>query len=371
MTYMSIWTRRVISAALTLIALGGIASAQDNWRQEWEKTPEWKKTFEAAKVEGTVVIGMAPRVDQRNFLLKQWKEDFPEIELSLSIINSSKFVPATIAERQAGKYLWDIWNSGPNRNLVNSKLVDPMEPELILPETKDPAIWGGWDNVFYDSERKYVLALVNDLESPYYNAKVISPDVAKAQGLKLLLDPAYKGKIVFFDPRVSGPGEPYLPFFRDILGEDGLKKLVVDQEPVFVSSLNDAAQAIVRGKAVIAIAGRPQSDLAPFVQAGLKLDVRQIGNTPETAYLGTAGSTVAVFNNRPHPNAARVFVNWIASKRIGELLSKATGYDSRRRDVAPLDPSFAVIPGAKYVESQRPENEGHVLMEKVRHWRPE
>ncbi len=365
MTDMFIGLRRLSCAALALIAVAGVARAQEDWKQRWEKT------LAAAKAEGTVIVGMAPRVDQRNFLLKQWKEDFPDIELSLSIINSSKFVAATVAERQSGIYVWDVWNSGPNRNLVESKLVDPLGPELILPEVNDPQVWGGWDNGFYDIDRKYVLALVNDLESPYYNAAVISPDVAKAQGLKLLLDPAYKGKIVFFDPRMSGPGEPYLPFFKDVLGDDGLRTFIVDQEPVFVSSLNDAAQAIVRGKAVIAIAGRPQSDLAPYIQAGIKLDVRQIGNTPQTAYLGTAGSTVAVFNRRPHPNAARVFVNWIASQRIGALLSKATGYDSRRRDVPPLDPNFAVIPGAKYIESQRPENDGHVVMDKVREWRPQ
>lgn len=365
MTHMSCCVRRVACAALMLISVSGAAPAQADWQQEWEKT------LAAAKAEGKVVVGMAPRVDQRNFLLQQWKQDFPDIELSLSIINSSKFIQAMIVERQAGKYLWDIWNSGPNRNLAEAELVDPLGPELILPEVSNPEVWGGWDNVFYDRDRKYILALVNDLESPYYNAKVIPPSVAKAKGLQLLLDQAYKGKIVFFDPRISGPGEPYLPFLNDVLGEDGLRRLVVDQQTVFVSSLNAAAEAIVRGKAVIAIAGRPQSDLAPYRQAGVNLDVRQIGNTPETAYLGTAGSTVAVFKQRPHPNAARIFVNWIASKRIGELLSKATGYDSRRRDVAPLDPSFAVIPGAKYVESQRPENEGHVLMEKVKQWRPE
>ncbi len=365
MTQLSIRLQRAFGAALILIALGGVACAQEDWKQEWEKT------LAAAKAEGTVVVGMAPRVDQRNFLQKQWKEDFPDIELSLTMISTSKFIPAINAERQAGKYLWDVWNSGPNRNLVGSKLVDPLLPELILPEVKDPAIWGGWDNGFYDSERKYDLALANDLESPYYNAKVVSPDVVKAKGLKILLDPAYRGKIVWFDPRITGPGEPYLPFIVKVLGEDGLKKLVVDQEVVFVSSLNEAAQAIVRGKALFAIAGRPQSDLASFYQAGLKLDVRQIGNTPETAYLGTAGSTVAVFNQRPHPNAARIFVNWIASKRVGELLSKATGYDSRRRDVPPIDPNFTVIQGAKYIESQRPENDGHVFMEKVREWRPQ
>jgi len=361
----SVCVRRVLCAALMLIVSSAVALAEEDWKQEWEKT------LVAAKAEGQVIVGTAPRVDQRDFLQKQWKQDFPEIELSISIINTSKFIPAIIAERQAGKYLWDIWNSGPNRNLVGANLVDPLQAELILPEVKDPAIWGGWDNGFYDIERKYDLALANDLESPYYNAKLVSPDVVKAQGLKVMLDSAYKGKIVMFDPRVTGPGEPYLPFLINVLGGDGLQKLFVDQEVVFVSNLNDAAQAIVRGKAVFAIAGRPQSDLASYYKAGIPLDVRQIGNTPETAYLGTAGATVAVFNRRPHPNAARVFVNWIASRRIGELLSKATGYDSRRRDVPPLDPNFAVISGAKYIESQRPENDGHIIMEKVRQWRPQ
>src|SRR5262249_941020 len=112
MTHLSFCVRRLACAVLMLMSLGGAALAQEDWKQAWEKT------VSAAKAEGKVIVGMAPRVDQRNFLIKQWQQDFPDIELSLSIISSSKFIQTMIVERQAGKYLWDVWNSGPNRNLA-------------------------------------------------------------------------------------------------------------------------------------------------------------------------------------------------------------------------------------------------------------
>jgi ABC-type Fe3+ transport system substrate-binding protein len=97
--------------------------------------------------------------------------------------------------------------------------------------------------------------------------------------------------------------------------------------------------------------------MKPFVEAGITMDTRPLGNAPNAAYLGTDGATVAVFNQRPHPNAARVFVNWIMSKRIAVGLSQAQVYDSRRSDVAPIDPTQARIPGAKYVQAQKDEND--------------
>ncbi len=352
-------------AVLMLVAMAGAASAQASWQAEWDKT------VAAAKTEGKVVVGMSPSTVRRDFLLKQWKQDYPEIELSLSIISSSGFVPQVTTERAAGKYLWDIWHSGPNFEVIKAGLLDPLQPEMILPDVKDPALWGGWDDAFYDDGKQLEMGLVNDLESPYYNAAVIAPERAKAEGLKVMLDPAYKGKIVWFDPRVTGPGEPFLSLFAHVFGDEGLKKLVVDQDPVFVGNMNDAAQAIVRGKAVIAVAGKPQSNLADYTQAGVKIDVRPFGATPETAYRGTDGAALGVFTKRPHPNATRVFVNWIMSKRIAALMSVAVQYDSRRKDVRPLDPNFTMLPGAFYIDAQRAENHAREYMEKVREMRPQ
>ncbi len=191
--------------ALGLNLRGAAAQSAD-----WQKT--WDETVAAAETEGQVIVCMSPGTARRDFLLNQWKADYPKIDLSLSTVSGSSFVPRVMTERAAGRYLWDVFNSGPatGYTAIRGGLLDPLAPELILPEVKDPAVWGGWDNAFYDTEKKYVLALVADLLAPYYDAKRIPPAEAKSLGLRLLLQPAYKGKIVWYDPRIEGAGATFL-----------------------------------------------------------------------------------------------------------------------------------------------------------------
>jgi ABC-type Fe3+ transport system substrate-binding protein len=73
------------------------------------------------------------------------------------------------------------------------------------------------------------------------------------------------------------------------------------------------------------------------------------------------GGGLGVFTRRPHPNAARVFANWVMTKKISEGISRADQYDARRNDIPPLDPNFAVIPGAKYVQAQRVEHDEMIV----------
>jgi ABC-type Fe3+ transport system substrate-binding protein len=361
---------RIVFRLAAFVLLLGPALAQP---ADWQAA--WARTLAAARQEGKLVMCVSPGAPRRDYLLKQWKEDFPDIELSVSTVSGSAFVPSVVTERAAGKYLWDVFGSGPNTGVtaVRAGLFDALLPELILPEVRDPAIWGGWEDAFYDADKKYVLGLLIDLETPYYNALIVPPDKAKTLGLKLLLDPAYRGRIVWYDPRIEGPGSPHLPLIARVLGEESLRRLITEQEPVFVGNFNDVASAIVRGKADIGLGGNSRLVLKEYYAAGMKLDVRPLGNNPEVAWRGTDGNTVAVFNKRPHPNAARLFVNWLMTKRIAAGIARVQDYDSRRADVPPLDPDFAVIPGAAYVDAQREENDTLMrrLMAEAKRLRPQ
>ena len=68
----------------------------------------------------------------------------------------------------------------------------------------------------------------------------------------------------------------------------------------------------------------------------------------------TAGNgLMALLNRAPHPNAARVFLNWIASREGLEVLSRAYLYATTRNDV---DESFLLKeeipqPGVPYFDS--------------------
>ena len=82
---------------------------------------------------------------------------------------------------------------------------------------------------------------------------------------------------------------------------------------------------------------------------------RPLGNSPSVgAYKNVGGSFAYVFNRRPHPNAFRVFVNWVMTKEVQTGMSRAMGQDSRRVDVSSVaEAERTPIAGATYIEPQR------------------
>jgi ABC-type Fe3+ transport system substrate-binding protein len=208
--------------------------------------------------------------------------------------------------------------------------------------------------VFYDNEHQYVFEPQIFLKMPFYNAKLLSPEKVKAMGAKIFLDPSLKGKIIWHDPLIPGSGETFAPVLRKLLGDDGLKTLVQEQV-VFTANMMDMVDKMARGAFVIGMGPVMTQLLDRYRKAGLDLDIRPLGNTPEfAAFANTGGANTVIFNNRPHPNATKVFLNWFASKDISARLAKAMGQDSSRVDIpSQVDPGEARIPGVAYDEPTR------------------
>jgi ABC-type Fe3+ transport system substrate-binding protein len=59
---------------------------------------------------------------------------------------------------------------------------------------------------------------------------------------------------------------------------------------------------------------------------------------------------LGMIKNAPHPNATKVYINWLLSKNAATMWRTATGYPSRRLDVSKegLDPKF--IPKGDEIE---------------------
>ena len=74
------------------------------------------------------------------------------------------------------------------------------------------------------------------------------------------------------------------------------------------------------------------------------------------------GNLVAI-NKPPHPNAAKVFMNWVLSKEGQSAWVKATGENSRRVDVPPGDKELLPDPKTQYWQGQK--EEGQALKNKV------
>jgi iron(III) transport system substrate-binding protein len=335
----------------------GAAESPDQVRG-WQET--WAKTVAAGKQEGSIVLVVPASQTGRDYLQREWPKAYPDIKLELNTVQGNIWVQRVKTERSAGKYLWDAALTGSVvcYRMKDSGLLDPIQPELIHPDVKSPATWGGWEEAFFDNEHKYVFATRGFLKMPFYNAKLLAPEKVKQLGTKVFLDPALKGKVIWHDPLISGSGESFAPVFRRLLGDDGLTTFV-QQQVVFNANMLDVVDKMARGQFTVGMGPVMTNLLKRYEKAGVDLDIRPLGNTPEfAAYGNTGGSNLIVVKDRPHPNALRVFLNWFLSKPVALEFAKAMGEDSRRTDAASVSPpDQARVPGVKYYEPQREEFE--------------
>ena len=343
-------TAILMAAALT----ASLAFAQD-WRVEWQKT------VAAANKEGALNVYVAPSPAFREAVLGAWKKDYPEIQLTLNPLPGAQFHTRMKTERSTGKFLWDASVTGNSNNfpLKDAGFVDPLLPELVDPEVNNPKVWGGWDQAFYDNEKKYVLGMQVVLRQIFYNAKLLAPETVKAKGIEVLFDPALKGKILWLDPNLPGAGVALVYVLRKTLGDAKLKQFVQSGQVVFMRTPREIGERMSRELAAISIGPTPQAMLQPFEKAGVKIDIRPLGNTPDLGtFVTNAGTGLMVFNRRPHPNATRVFVNWILSQRIQTVISQAVIENSRRSDVPRVvPPERSPVAGLTYLDPQREANE--------------
>jgi len=361
--------RMLVLAVTLLLSLPAAAQSPDHPRNEvsgdrgWKA--EWDKLVAAAKKEGEITMFQSGNPGRRQWLMERWRKDFPDIKIDPTMLVGPPMLMRIKTEREAGKYLWDMSIGGPTSLYaeIPNGLLDPLLPELILPEVKDEAAWGGWNSAFYDEPRKYILGVLNDFEPIWYNAKHVPPAEVKAKGVRILLEPAYKGKIVWQEPRTDGPGTLFAAFLHKVLGDADYRRLLTEQKPMIFAAGDQATDAMVRERGLFFMGPVLSDRLRPYEQAGMKFDMRPLGNDPESGFLGTDGVSVAVFSKRPHPNAARLFVNWLLTKQMSRELAEIQQMNSRRADVAPVtSPDLTAIPGKTYVEPARAENIGHLRM---------
>lgn len=311
----------------------------------------WAATVSAAEREGAVICACPPIGSLGEFLDAEWSSAFPNITLERT--SAVGDWPSRITtEREAGVYLWDtyFWASNPPVfALKNQGAFVPLIPELILAENSDEATWGGWENAFMDKEKQYLLSFRVELGSVAFNAGQISP--AEFTTIEDLLNPKYKGRISIDDPRVVGGGDVFGAWFLTEFGEDAWKSLLTQQDVLFAATKDEQAQGLARGPQYIAIPNPGAASLQRYRDAGVEMDVRNLGNDSTTAFLSIAYSTTGIFSKAPHPNAARVFTNWLLSKDIQTKL-KRFAHNSRRRDVAPADPEKYPKAGVEYFYPQ-------------------
>ncbi len=327
-------------------AFTGAGKAHANWEAEW------KKTVEAAKEEGQVTIYTSSR--QSNLLLESgaFQKKYPEIKLLVALGNPLHRI---LTERRVEKYLADVALTGPSTlwRLYLAKVLDPVRDAMILPEVIDESKWFRGKHQYVDKEEKYIFVAIGNPDSGnfYYNTNLIKPK--KFRSMWDFLRPEMKGKMAARDIRSPGPGSVTIKFYyhNPELGVKFIKRLFGEMDLTFFRNQRQGIDWLSTGKFPICLfCNSSRIENAKFQG----LPVEKFGLMKEGAALSSGGGGLTVVNRAPHPNAAKVFINWYLS-REGQIALQTLkrGFSNSRRMDIPRDsipPNRRLMKDGKYIE---------------------
>jgi ABC-type Fe3+ transport system substrate-binding protein len=336
--------------ATALIVLGAMlgTTAYSAHAADWQQgaSAEWKDILAAAKKEGRVVV--AGPGELAGPLSEGFKRD-TGIEVEYLGGETRDRSSRISREVRAGHVTIDFLFTGSvELPLVKEGFFEDEKAKLMLPGVTNAKNWADGELKWVDNTKRYMLQTQAFVSSvPIYDGAAIKR--GELTSWDQLLDKKYKGKMVAYDPRTGGPGAQIAGYIGAVKGIAFLKSLYVGQDMIYSQSSRQMTEWIARGTYKVGF-GIPSADYLTLTKAGIKTLVPATLKDGPGAISG-GFSVVLMPKNPPHPNAAAVVLNWVASQPGQTAYSKALKTTSRRTDVPP-DPDTAAYtvpkPGVKY-----------------------
>jgi iron(III) transport system substrate-binding protein len=356
-----VWRTLALSLAIAAVTSAGCTSAPTASAPASDASAgadgAWDEIVAAAKREGQVVVIGPAGVDVQESLVAPFERRFPDIHIEYTSPAPPQIPPKLLTERAAEKYTTDLIIVGTTTivgSLLPANALDPIQPFLVGPDAREASAWRGGKYDFADEEERYNLVALGRVQVPFvYNPTMVS--AGEFTSFQDLLNPKWKGRMAMLDPRAAGAALDIMTFLytQPSLGKPYLEQLFA-QEPVLSREDRQLLDWVARGQYPIAIG--PSVVQAYELRArGLPLELFPGEGLREGSFIAASNGTIAVADRAPHPNATRVYLNYILSREGQEEWSKASGLASRRRDV-PTDhlPEF-VVPrdGVAYQENYK------------------
>jgi iron(III) transport system substrate-binding protein len=286
---------------------GGAAQAPDS---------TWEQTVAAARREGKISI-IAPQGSEiRDSLVEGFQKRYPDIQVDINGMAGNAVGPKLLTEVAAGQNLTDLVFSGSTTmlgTLQPGNALAPIAPYLVGPNLANPAVWRDGKLRFADTEGTYTLVFGGYAKEGFiYNPDIVNP--AEIRSYRDLLDPKWRGKIAWRNPRGAGGGRGYavLWYFTDGLGPDFIRQLVA-QDVVFTNDDRQLLDWVARGQYPIAF-GPSNVLIAEYLGRGIKIAALDATQLREGTYFTSGNGNVAVVTNPPHPNATKVYLDYFLSR---------------------------------------------------------
>ena len=286
------------------------------------------KIVEAAKKEGGEIEAYVTlRTDTAQYIWKLFEAKYPFLKVKQYKADSDKMLQRLATEYRAKKYLVDVLNFGGGFH-TQVLIEQGIAGAYLSPETKYfPAAFkeknGLWTTLYYNP-----LTLI-------YNTKLLAPNERPKDWFDLL-HPRYKGRLAIEHEQVTW----YAGMMKRYGTEKGRQFMhgLAKHEP--------RPEQSSRGNALLAA-----GEFAAYIGRGHVAEMFKKKGAPvdwikNPDPLVVQPATVQIAKQPPHPNSARLLIDFMLSEQIAELLAKEQRLPGRS-NAAGLDAAFKEINAEK------------------------
>jgi iron(III) transport system substrate-binding protein len=191
-----------------------------------------------------------------------------------------------------------------------------------------------------DFQSAYMDTVVPELRPQYASSNprtvtiftiAANPDLVKVadepKGWKDVLDPKWQNRLAMDDPRGSGPGGTIIAGVEQVLGLDWSARLA-QQNLHFATQAGPLLEGLTRGEYAMFLSAN-QVDIIARKQQGAP--IKQL--RPEEG-VGLTPIAQSLIKHAPHPNAAKLWLDWSLSRQGQQLLGDL-GYGPVRQGINP------------------------------------
>ena len=271
----------------------------------------------AAEKEGKVVWYASVDVKVAEEVKKLFKAQYPNIDVEVERTGSERVLQRINQEAGSNIYNVDVVNSSDASHFLFWK----QQGWLAKHTPPDAAKFAAQ---YRDPEGTYFTWRAT-LDCMAYNTNLVK-EADAPKSYAELLDPKWKGKLVKAHPSYSGTSLTGTYALTKVLGWDYFEKLSktgIQQ----LQSTTAPPKTIASGERAVMVDG---NEYNIFIEMDAKSPVKPIYAREGTPFVS---SPTAVFTDAPHPNAARLFQNFLYTARTQQLLVDVGGQRSVHPDV--------------------------------------
>ena len=323
----------------------------------------WDSTVKKAEEEGQVTVYATDSIGNAQTIWLAFQKRYPKIKLiGTSMGRGSDLFPKLYGERRAGKFLADVFLGAPSAiylNLYRAKIIEPIAPTLIHPGVIDLSKWWMGKHHYVDAEGQYIFMYESALYGPpiSFNTNMVNEKEIKSAWD--LVQPRWKEKYQALQiGATQGSTALTYVYHHPELGPKFIERIYRDLEPTLFRDLRQGVDWLSQGKYALCFLCRRIDRAAMQGLPVAELDPYQIKERPG---IGSGSGALVLMDRHPHPNAARVFINWYLSQE-GQIAFLQANRDELRvnslRDDLPPDmvaPTAARRKDRDYLLINRPE----------------